>query len=293
MPAIKRILITGGTGQLGQSFKRIVDDFSEYDFILPERAELDLYSEKSIDAFFKQHQCDLIINCAAYTAVDKAESDPELANQINHIAVLKLAQIAQKHSMKLIHISTDYVFDGRQHRPYVETDKVAPQSVYGDTKLKGEQSLLQVMRQNAIVIRTSWVYSEFGNNFVKTMLKLGRGRDNVTVIFDQIGAPTYAGDLAQAVMHIVQHHEFSLLNFESQIYHYSNEGVCSWYDFANTIFELSTITCDVKPIEAKDYATPAVRPQYSVLNKAKIKQHYELTIPYWKDPLKECLTLLE
>jgi len=292
MPNIKTILVTGSSGQLGQSFNRIAHHYPDYVFTFANRADLDLSDVNSINSFFKQHQFDLIINCAAHTAVDKAESESELADQINHLAVQQLAELAQRQHAKLIHISTDYVFNGTQYRPYIETDDVAPQSVYGETKLKGEQALLATMPNNALIIRTSWVYSEYGNNFVKTMLRLGLERDALNVIFDQVGTPTYAHDLATAIMTIVQSETVSQTDFTSALFHYSNEGVCSWYDFAKAIFELSNIDCNVSPIETKDYPTPATRPHYSLLNKAKIKHDFNLTIPYWKDSLQHCLTQL-
>jgi len=293
MSEIKTILVTGSRGQLGKSIKRLVSHHSEYDFVFATRDQLDLSDTSSITTFFQQQQFDLVINCAAYTAVDKAESEPDLADKTNHLAVKHLAEIAQKQQTKLIHISTDYVFNGQQYRPYIESDEVAPQGVYGVTKLKGEQTLLQTMANNAIIIRTSWVYSEFGNNFVKTMLKLGQERGSLNVIFDQVGTPTYAHDLAQTIMTVVQSQSFNQATFTSEIYHYSNEGVCSWYDFAKTIFEISDIACSVSPIETKDYPTPATRPHYSLLNKAKIKQRYDLSIPYWKDSLQLCLNVLQ
>ena len=292
MPNIKTILVTGSSGQLGLSLKMIAKDYPDYDFIFAQREQLDLSNGKSITAFFKQNKFDLIINCAAFTAVDKAESEPELADKLNHLAVKQLAEISTQHNTKLIHISTDYVFDGTQCRPYIETDKVAPQSIYGETKLKGEQALLAAMPNNALIIRTSWVYSEFGNNFVKTMMRLGQERDALTVIFDQVGTPTYAHDLAEAIMTIVTSDTFKQIEFASELYHYSNEGVCSWYDFAKAIFELSKINCDVSPIETKDYPTPAKRPHYSLLNKAKIKQRYNVSVPYWKQSLQHCLNKL-
>jgi dTDP-4-dehydrorhamnose reductase len=292
MPNIKNILVTGSHGQLGQSLNNIAINYPDYVFTFANRVNLDLSDEKSIADFFKQNKFDLIINCAAYTAVDKAESEPELADKINHLAVKPLAEIAKQHNAKLIHISTDYVFNGQNYKPYIETDKVAPQSVYGETKLKGEQALLAKMPNNALIIRTSWMYSEYGNNFVKTMLILGKERDALNVIFDQIGTPTYAYDLAQAIMAIVNSDTFKQAKLNSEIYHYSNEGVCSWYDFAKTIFELSNISCDVSPIETRDYPTPATRPHYSLLNKAKIKHRFNLSIPYWKDSLQHCLNKL-
>lgn len=288
----KKILVTGSNGQLGQSLRKIVKHYNNGDVTFVTRAELDLSDVESITRYFQQQQFDIIINCAAYTAVDKAESEPELADKINHLAVERLAEIALQQHAKLIHISTDYVFNGQQYRPYIESDSVAPQSVYGLTKLKGEHALLAAMDSNAVIIRTSWVYSEFGHNFVKTMLKLGLERDSLNVIFDQVGTPTYATDLAQVIMTIIQKDVFQQ-EFDSEIVHYSNEGVCSWYDFAKTIFELSNTACDVDPIETKDYPTPATRPHYSLLNKSKIKQRYELSIPYWKDSLQLCLKVLQ
>ncbi|MEO1957753.1 MAG: dTDP-4-dehydrorhamnose reductase [Methylophilaceae bacterium] len=293
MPDIKSILVTGGSGQLGQSLQRLVDKYPEYSFTFPTRQQLDLSCQQSMAGFFKQRSFDLIINCAAHTAVDKAESEPELADQLNHLAVKQLAEMASKQNAKLIHLSTDYVFAGNSCRPYVETDEVSPQGVYGVSKLKGEQAVQKIMPTNAVIIRTSWVYGEFGNNFVKTMLKLGRQRDTLNVIFDQVGTPTYAGDLAEAMMSIVQNNSFNQPAFETGIYHFSNEGVCSWYDFATTIFELSGVECNVKPIETKDYPTPAKRPHYSVLNKAKIKHAHGLDIPYWKEALQRCLRAIQ
>ena len=294
MPKIASICVTGGTGQLGSSIKTLVSNYPEFDFSFPGRDKLDLSQNQSIDQYFESNNSfDLIINCAAHTAVDKAESEPELADQLNHVAVKRIAEIALKQQAKLIHLSTDYVFAGESCQPYVEADAVNPQSVYGSSKLMGERAIQNNMPQNAIIIRTSWVYSEFGNNFVKTMLKLGAQRDELNVIFDQVGTPTYAGDLAEAILHIMKNDHFNQPQFETSIYHYSNEGVCSWYDFAITIFELSGLTCRVSPIETKDYPTAASRPHYSVLNKAKIKENFSLTIPYWKNGLQRCLAKLK
>lgn len=286
----KIIVVLGCNGQLGQSLQAVIQNISAYDVKWLDRASIDLTDLDSITHYFAQNNCDVIINCAAYTAVDKAESEPEMADVINFQAVKKLAEIAKVNHIKLIHISTDYVFNGQQFRPYIETDKVAPQSVYGETKFKGEQALLNIMPNNAIIIRTSWLYSEFSNNFVKTMLKLAQQRDSLKVIFDQIGTPTYANDLAQAIMVIVQSERFNQTSLPSEIYHYSNEGVCSWYDFSKAIFELTAIDCRVSPIETKDYPTAAARPHYSLLNKTKIKREYNLSIPYWKDSLAQCIS---
>lgn len=286
------ILVTGCTGQLGQSIQSLETDYPGYEFLFADRQQLDLSNETSIANFFQDKTFKIIINCAAYTSVDKAESESELANQVNHLAVKQLARIAKESHTKLIHISTDYVFSGKNYLPYVETDEVAPQGVYGKTKLQGDEALQKILKTNAIIIRTSWVYSEYGNNFLKTMLKLGQERDSLQVIFDQIGTPTYAKDLAKAIMSIVQNEQFILMNFKTNILHFSNEGLCSWYDFAKAIFEFQNIECQVSPIETKDYPTPAERPHYSVLNKTKIKQMFDLTISYWKDSVEECLTML-
>jgi dTDP-4-dehydrorhamnose reductase len=293
MTKLKRILLTGSAGQLGQSIKTIAAGYHNYEFVFANRQQLNLSNETSIDDFFKDQTFDIIINCAAYTSVDKAETEPELASQINHLAVQRLADIAKQHTAKLIHVSTDYVFSGKQYRPYVETDEATPHGVYGKTKLYGEQAIQQTLKTNAVIIRTSWVYSEYGNNFVKTLLKLGQERNSLNVVSDQVGTPTYAKDLAKGIMSIVQSQIFNQIDFETNIVHYSNEGVCSWYDFTKAIFEITDIQCQVSPIETKDYPTPAKRPHYSVLNKAKIKQKYFLTIPYWKDSLKQCLAALK
>lgn len=290
MSNIKSILVTGSNGQLGQSLKSIATEYPEYQLHFVTRDELDLGDIENISTYFQKNRFDLIINCAAYTAVDKAEQETQLADAINHLAVKKIAEIAKEYDTVLIHFSTDYVFDGTSHKPYVETDPISPQSSYGASKLKGEQALQGVMPRGCI-IRTSWVYSEFGSNFVKTMLKLGQERTALAVIFDQIGSPTYAKDLAQAIMQIVANNRMQN-QAEFPIYHYSNEGVCSWYDFAKAIFEINHINCVVSPIETKDYPTPAKRPHYSLLNKAKIKHDYDLSIPYWKDSLKRCLKKL-
>jgi len=288
MPKLN-ILVTGQNGQLGQSLAKIAKDYPQFDFIFLGREQLDLSQPATLANALENIAFDIIINCAAYTAVDKAESEPELADAINHLAVEQLAQICNQRRATLIHISTDYVFDGKNYNPYIETDPVDPQGVYGITKLKGEQAM-QAVNPKGAIIRTSWVYSEFGNNFVKTMLRLGAERDSLNVIYDQVGSPTYAMDLAQAILALLSQPE--QLN-QTQVYHYSNEGVCSWYDFAKAIFEMSGTRCKVNPIETKDYPTPAKRPHYSLMNKAKIKQDYLITIPYWRDSLKIALNCLE
>lgn len=288
----KSILVTGTNGQLGSELHQLSGLHSNYNFTFISRNELDLSNSDAIQHWFVDKTFDVIINCAAYTAVDKAGSEPALAKAINTTAIGILARIAKEKNISLIHISTDYVFDGKNFKPYLETDPTDPQGVYGQTKLEGEQAMLAINPEKSVIIRTSWVYSSFGNNFVKTMLRLGREREELGVIYDQVGSPTSARDLALAILSIIQHPKLSTLP-ETEIYHFSNEGVCSWYDFAKAIFELSAIACHVNPIETKDYPTPATRPHYSLLNKAKIKNTFEITIPYWKDSLQECLEVLE
>ncbi len=279
------ILITGANGQLGSEINALSGFYPHHTFTFADRNTLDLSNLCKLEDYFDTNTFDVIINCAAYTAVDKAESDEELANTINHRAVSLLAKIAKKKDIALIHVSTDYVFDGKHYRPYIETDPTDPQGVYGRTKYDGENAILTVAPRNTLIIRTSWVYSSFGANFVKTMLRLGKERDSLGVIFDQVGTPTYAQDLAKAILDILPKINTTI----PKIYHYSNEGCASWYDFAKAIFELSNIQCTVNPITTDQYPTPATRPHYSLLNKAKIKEEFGITIPYWRDSLKECL----
>ena len=285
----KNILVTGANGQLGSEIQQLIAQYTQYLFFVTDKEQLDITNKKAIEQYCENKEIAVIINCAAYTAVDKAETEKELANKINHLAVKNLAEVAKQNQMALIHISTDYVFNGQNYRPYIETDKTDPQSTYGITKHQGEQAVLEINPENSIIIRTSWIYSAFGNNFVKTMLRLGKQKQELSVIFDQIGTPTHAKDLAQAILSIIP----QLNNKQVETYHYSNEGVCSWYDFTKAIFEHEQISCKVNPIETKDYPTPATRPHYSLLNKTKIKQRYGLKIPYWKDSLNECLNAIE
>lgn len=284
----KRVLVIGKTGQLGQSLHKIATEYPQFQLEFVGRDQLDLADKQSVRGFFGglAQPYAGIINAAAYTAVDQAESEPELAERINHFAVAQLAQLACEQGSFLLHVSTDYVFDGQACRPYVETDTTAPLNVYGASKLRGEQALLASDCVGA-VIRTGWVYSEFGNNFAKTMLRLGREREQLGVVFDQIGTPTYATDLARACLHLLSEAKVQ------GVYHYSNEGVCSWFDFAKAIFDLSGVACQVSPITTEAYPTPARRPCYAVLNKQRIKQETNLNIPYWRDSLQACLELLE
>ncbi len=288
----KTILVTGAKGQLGRSIQVLDKQYPSLTFTYVDIKELNLCDTQAVECFFEKNTFDIIINCAAYTAVDKAESESELADAINHLAVKQLAKIAKQKDIQLIHISTDYVFNGNHFTPYLETDTVDPQSVYGVTKLNGEQAF-QEIAPKGIIIRTSWVYSEFGNNFVKTMLRLGQEKESLGVIFDQIGSPTYAGDLAKAILDIVQSNAIQSQNLTDPVFHYTNEGVCSWYDFAQHIFAINQIDCQTQPIETKDYPTAAQRPFYSVLNKAKIKTEFKLSIPYWQDSLHLCLKNLQ
>lgn len=287
---MKNILITGANGQLGNEIQLLAKQYAAYNFIFTDVDTLDICDKDAVLAFAQTNKINYILNCAAYTAVDNAEDNEVLCAKINRDAVRNLAEAATCVGAKVIHVSTDYVFDGTNYMPYTEDAPTCPKSVYGQTKLEGEQALLAVCPQSA-VIRTAWLYSEFGNNFVKTMLRLGNEREQLGVIFDQVGTPTYAADLASAIMAIVSRAEAG--NFHPGIYHFSNEGACSWYDFTVSILKLAGVTsCSVKPIETKDYPTKASRPHYSVLNKGKIKNTYGISIPHWEASLQKCLNRL-
>lgn len=283
---MKTILVTGANGQLGNSLRRLGGAYPSYTFLFTDVDTLDICDLSSVRSFVKDKRVDYILNCAAYTAVDKAEDNEAVCSRVNRDAVRNLGVAAQENGAKVIHISTDYVFDGTNHIPYVETDGTCPVSVYGRTKLAGEQVLAEVC-PDSVVIRTAWLYSEFGSNFVKTVLRLGTERDEVRFIFDQVGTPTYAGDLAKAMMAVVEQAERGA--FVPGIYHFSDEGVCSWYDFTVTILRLAGIPCRVVPIESGDYPSRATRPHYSVLNKGKIKKTYGVQIPHWEESLRTCL----
>ncbi|MEI7525358.1 MAG: dTDP-4-dehydrorhamnose reductase [Mariniphaga sp.] len=284
-----RILITGSNGQLGNEIRVLAEDYPDYEFIYTDIDELDISNPLKVDAFFTANKPLAVINCAAYTAVDKAETDKNLAYLINCEAVMNLSKSAAKIGALMIHVSTDYVFDGMNCVPYTESDPTNPQSVYGRTKLAGEEAVLKYA-EKGIILRTSWLYSAFGNNFVKTMIKYGTERDELNVVCDQIGTPTYAKDLAKAILDIIPQAQ---LQPGIQLYHYSNEGVASWFDFAHVIMDLSAINCKVNPIQTKDYPVKAVRPAYSVLNKAKIKETFKINIPYWSDSVKDCILRLK
>lgn len=286
-----KILVTGANGQLGSELKELTPQYKDWEFFFTDADTLDITDKKAIQDYFKKILPDFVINCAAYTAVDKAEADMENARFINAVATGFLSGAARNQGAGFVHISTDYVFDGNHFRPYSEEDPVNPKAIYGKTKLEGEE---RCMAENpeSVIIRTSWLYSSFGNNFVKTMLRVGKERDEVNVVFDQVGTPTFAGDLAQAIMTIAGKFAEKRSSLIPGIYHYSNEGVISWFDFAHTIFEISGIKCPVNPIFSKVLNQPAPRPPFSVLDKSKIKNTFELEIPYWKESLKVCLEKL-
>jgi len=281
-----RVLVTGANGQLGNEMRRQSTLHRPHQYFFTDVAELDICDKEAVDAFVKDNAIEVIVNCAAYTAVDKAEDNVELCDKLNHIAPCYLAEAAQKHGAYLIQISTDYVFDGTAHKPYTEEDETCPNSVYGRTKASCEHDIMQLCA-HTMIIRTAWLYSIFGNNFVKTMVKLGREREQLGVVFDQIGTPTFAADLAAAI--------YTAINkgIVPGIYHFSNEGVCSWYDFTLAIHRLAGITtCDVRPLHTDEYPAKAPRPHYSVLDKTKIKQTYGIRIPHWEVSLEKCLEQL-
>lgn len=280
------ILITGCNGQLGNEMQLLESQYPQYQWYNTDVQELDISNQQAIEQFVAAHEIDGIVNCAGYTAVDKAEENEELCAMLNQHAPAYLAAAVEKRGGWMVHISTDYVFDGTHHTPYVETDDPCPNSVYGRTKLAGEQEVMQHCKRS-VIIRTAWLYSTFGNNFVKTMIRLGKERPELGVIFDQIGTPTYAGDLAKAIMAVVEK------GIMPGIYHFSNEGVISWYDFTKAIHRLAGITtCHVRPLHTAEYPTPANRPHYSVLDKTKIKTVYGIEIPYWEESLKDCIEKL-
>ena len=287
------ILVTGSNGQLGKSLKCLIGQSSlNHEFVFVTREQLDLTNFNNVRNLIEKNKFDIIINCAAYTSVDKAETEKKQANLINHFAVLNLAEIARDNHIKLIHISTDYVFDGSKLESYDETDSVSPLNVYGKTKLDGENAIFSIMQFDALIIRTSWVYSIHGNNFVDTILKLCKVKAEINVITDQIGSPTFANDIASSILSIVDNKKFNESRQESQIFHYSNEGKCSWYEFANEINRLSESECKINPIHSKDYPQAAVRPKQVILNKRKIIDFFDLDLIFWKDSLKKCIQLI-
>ena len=284
----KTILVTGANGQLGSEMQVISSAYPNYTFLFVTKNELSIDDTEAVKLYFDQHKIDFCVNCAAYTAVDKAETEIEKALLINATAVGNLAAICKTHHTQFIHISTDYVFDGTATKPYKEDNAVSPVNSYGATKLKGEELALQ-NNPSSIIIRTSWVYSSFGNNFVKTMLRLMKDKEQISVVSDQVGCPTYAADLAGAIMKII-----TTKNAAEQagIYNYSNAGIINWHQFAMAIKEISGSKCLVNPIPSIQYPTPAKRPAYSVLDTSKIQKNFNIQIPEWKDSLQKCLALL-
>ncbi len=281
------VLVTGGKGQLASCIKDIADNLNDLDFIYVDHDELDITKKEEIETFFQKKKIAYCVNCAAYTAVDKAETEKDLAKSVNVDGARFLAEACSEHNTVFIQISTDFVFDGKGDIPYKESDKTNPLGVYGRTKLESEKAVSSAVREH-FIIRTSWLYSEHGHNFLKTMLRLGAERDKLNVVGDQIGTPTYAGDLAELIVKIIRED-----TREFGTYHYSNEGVASWYDFAKAIMDESKRACKVFPIKTEAYPTPARRPTFSVMDKSKVKNTLEMEIPHWRDSLKKCLSILQ
>lgn len=284
---MKKILVTGGNGQLGSELRVLSEKDSDFDWVFTDYQELDLTDVENLPTKLAAIHPDIIINCAAHTAVDRAESEYELSDLLNHQAVAFLAQWSRVNYCKFIHISTDYVFDGTSAKALTEEAATAPINVYGVTKLAGEQAA-RLENPEAIIIRTSWVYSSFGNNFVKTMLRLMQERDSLKVVNDQIGSPTYAADLALAILSIIKHPSWI-----PGIYHFSNEGEISWYEFALAIKEIGGFDCDISGVPSSEYPTAAKRPAYSLLDKSKISATFGITVPEYRESLKRCLGVLK
>ena len=286
------ILVTGSNGQLGKELQQLSDDYPQYRFVFASREDLKLHHYGLVENFFIATKPQYCINCAAYTAVDKAEAEQDMAMLVNGEAVGHLAAICKKYQTKFIHISTDYVFDGESETPYKEDDATGPINIYGKSKLLGEQ-LCMKEDADAIIIRTAWVYSSFGHNFVKTMMRLMNERNELNVVADQVGSPTYAADLAYAILTIINNCHLSIVNWIPGIYHYSNEGKISWFEFAQAIKEITSSKAVVHPIETTQYPTPARRPKFSLLNKDKIKSTYDVAVPEWKESLQKCISILQ
>ena len=276
----KNILITGSNGQLGSEIG-VLSKTSRHSFFFTDVAELDITDKSAVDVFVTENKIDILVNCAAYTHVDKAEEDTETADKINHLAVKNLSEVCAENKLMLIHISTDYVYDGTKNTPYVESDPTTPLGIYGRTKLDGENAVIH-SGCDYLIIRTSWLYSSFGNNFVKTMRRLTAEKESLKVVFDQVGTPTYAGDLAKTILDIIDSEK---IDGNSGIYHFSNEGVCSWYDFAIEIRDLFKNECDIQPCHSDEFPSKVTRPNFSVLDKTKIKETFDLKIPHWKTSL--------
>jgi len=281
-----KVIVIGGAGQLGQCLQAVAQQKNLDHIVFLPREQANILDTATLAAVFHEHKPAYCINCAAYTAVDKAEDEPELCRQINRDGILNLSKLCAQAGVTLIHVSTDFVFSGQHFSPLTESDPTDPVNIYGASKLEGEQAITANLQQY-FILRTSWLYSEYSNNFVKTMLRFGKERDELRVIWDQVGTPTYAIDLAAAILEII-----SLNSKEYGIYHYSNEGLTSWYDFAKAIFEISNISVRVVPVRTAEYITKAKRPAYSVMDKAKIKNKLGLAIPHWRESLKTCLVHL-
>ena len=283
------VLVTGSKGQLGNELKELQGKYSGFLFFFTSKNELDITNYQKTEIFIDKNRIEVIINCGAYTDVDGAEMEPELADKINHLAVRNLAEISKKKGIQLIHISTDYVFDGRSSIPYSEKSIAAPTGAYGMSKMKGEQAILELNPTNSIILRTSWLYSSFGRNFVKTILKLSREKESLTVVDDQVGSPTYAGDLAHVILNIIP----KIRNKNVEIYHYSNLGKCSWFEFADEIVKQSERNCKLIPISSKDFNSKVKRPKFSLLNTKKIQEVFKFAVPHWKESLKKCMIQLD
>ena len=286
---MKKIVVTGANGQLGSEMRKLSPQFPAFNFCFSDYDTLNITDSKAVELYFRKEKPDYVVNCAAFTAVDQAEKEPAAAALLNGEAPGILSAACREHDARMIHISTDYIFDGSNNRPYLETDPVAPLGVYGRTKREGE---LRCMEESpCVVIRTSWLYSTFGKNFMKTMMEKGIREDSIKVVYDQVGTPTFAGDLANAIMEIVAPRNVE--EWHPGIYHFSNEGVCSWYDFALAIHRIAGIDCRVEPVLSAEFPTPARRPHFSVLDKSKIKVTFGLSVPWWMDSLTRCIQLIK
>ncbi len=283
---MSKILVFGASGQLGHCLKKVATEQGVTDVIFPGEGEANILDEEGLKTLFEEHKPQYAINCAAYTAVDKAEDDVDIARKVNKDGAANLARLCKGYGATLVHVSTDFVFEGNTTQPLVETDRAAPINVYGLTKLEGEQAVAELLPEHYI-LRTSWLYSEYGNNFVKTMLRLGAEKDELKIIADQVGTPTYAIDLADCILHVIKND-----NKQYGIYHYSNEGVTSWYDFAMGIFDISNTQVKVYPVRTSEYITRAVRPAFSVMDKSKVKSTFNVEIPYWRNSLETCIKRL-
>lgn len=283
------ILVTGSRGQLGMSIASLKNKYSNYNFFFTDKTSLNILNFNEVEDFIVKNKIHVLVNCAAYTNVEKAEDEKELANKINHLAVKNLAEVSKKHQLKFIHISTDYVFDGNSSIPYCENNETNPQNYYGVSKLNGENALLKVNPSNSIIIRTSWLCSSFQSNFVKTILKLCKKKEVISVVSNQIGSPTFANDLATVILQIVPK-----INFENtEIFHYTNKGKCSWFQFAQEIVKQSKQPCKVEPVLAKDFKSKVNRPDFSLLDTEKITKTFQINIPHWKDSLTKCIGKLK